>query len=225
MDFTDFTSKEWHAEVATGFPLMRSLPASCVQAFLAVTMEQNRDPDFLVSFAQQGLTRDESFWADVMQKMTMPRFMGFREAQRLIGHEHDPQFGPVLKDYIEEARALTSGLVIPSAKEMRKHLFPLLTHTFSTRPENFGGGNWRFSIQHNRSALWLHLDFGGMHSGFRWYLDLRGTAFQHAQGFWIAYEGLMGMGQPHWDQISTQNLEASGNLLCSLVKKTLDQIK
>ena len=227
MDFTSFIRDEWRSEMPNDFPLVRSIPASNVQAFLAVVIEQKRDIDFLVALAENELSKRalDSFWPAVTEKTKTPRFMGFGEAKGLIALEQDPEYGPLIKEHIDEARSLTSGLTIPTAQDVQEQLFPLLTSAFSTAPENIGGGDWRFSIQHKGGSLGLCLDFGGRHSEFRWHLDLRDSPFFNAQWPRVSYEGIMGLGQPHWDQISNDNLEAAGRVLCTLISKTLEHIQ
>lgn len=227
MDFTSFARDEWRSEAANDFPWVRCIPASRVQAFLAVILEQKRDMEFLVALVENELSKRalDLLWAAVTEKTKTPRFMGFGEAKGLIALEQDPEYAAQIGTYIDEARALTANLTIPAAEDVQAQLFPLLASAFSSAPEDAGEGHWRFPIQHQGGSLALGLDFAGRGPEFQWHLDLRDSPFYDARWPSLSYEGLMGLGQPYWDQVSTDNLEAVGQVLCAVIRRMLEQIR
>ncbi len=179
INLTQFTANEWRSEAANGFPTLKAIPSSTVQAQLAVMLEHGYDIDFMMRKAQRRISREalDSFLHLSFMKMTSPRFMGYREARQYL---RDPNHNAgIIRDIIEKdnetIKALLDRLTIPTAREMRKALFPTIQGAANSAPEDFGGGVWRFPLIRQGNTIWLYVDFGGRHSGFRWYFDFRGS--------------------------------------------------
>jgi hypothetical protein len=114
------------------------------------------------------------------------------------------------------------GLTTCKAAELRK-LVKLAFHSrFGLKPENDGGGVWRYRHPTNSQPFHVEIDYGGTWGQqLRYGIHIENPLLpRRLQG--MQYETLLGAGGGDWDFITTGNADQSLALLCDLIQDTVD---
>ena len=125
-----------------------------------------------------------------------------------------PDFSPIPLAVVEAAEPPTTA----RAPEIRKEVKRAFAERFHVQPTNMGPGFWNYPGEHEGRPFTLTLIYGGNFHKLRYGISVgRFPADKRLQG--VTWEGMLGLGQDHWDFVCQHNLAQSVALLGEIVEK------
>ena len=144
-----------------------------------------------------------------------PRFFRFHESLMQLWH---PDY-----ESLRMRRARAAGgasnfsLSAPKAGEIRKAINLAFGQRYGARPQNEGGGAWRYPGVWGERAFEVKVDYGGWDQ-LRYEVEYddpnSGVSARR-----LSYERLVGVGVGHWDFITTDTLQGSIDVLCEMIER------
>lgn len=216
-------TEEWKKLLQNDFYPLAKIPSSLVKAYIATAQEHRLDENTLGAYANYTSIPNDNrinFFREALFKYTEVQFMGYREMkENLRMYKMDECSIFYHKDEINKIEEILSKIEIPTANEVRKIMFPILSNALKTKKENYGGGNWIFKVRNNDFKFDLWFDFGGMRHGFDWRIDFL-TGQNIDQSF--SYENFLGITHPQWNLLSKSNLNEKTKIYVEVLIKTLE---
>ena len=100
------------------------------------------------------------------------RYLGTRLLRSfLAGEKTDPQIS-----LPPDVRELAAAIVPTNSREIRKGIKARFKAHFGAKPENLGGGVWRYPGQHGDVALQVEIDYGGLSDQLRYWVTVHDPA-------------------------------------------------
>jgi len=108
-----------------------------------------------------------------------------------------------------------------AATEIRRHLETRLANRYGATTEPIDGAAFRHPGRWRDQAFELWIDYGGPGDQLRYGVGdpLEDRRRRRSR---VAYETLLGVGAGHWDLVTPANLDASLDLLCTLVERVVE---
>ena len=231
-DLYAFTRAEFEAEWRSDFARLRRIPSTAVLRLLDYFADQSPQDQaaladdlalnalgMLVYPRQQALHAYRAGrevyrrYVDNIIFYSGYRYLGTRLLRSfLAGEKTDPRI-----HLPPEVREQAAAIVPTNSREIRKGVRARFKAHFGAKPENLGGGVWRYPGQWGAVALQVDIDYGGRSDQLRYWV----TVHDPARGITlrqISLEALLGLPmQTSWDNVEARNLDASLDLLVELV--------
>jgi len=225
-----FARAEFEAEWRSGFARLRRVPSTTVQRLLDYFADQSPAEQAALAddLALNALTvlcfprlpdlhaaRRDAYrrYVDSFPRSWGYRYYGTRLLRGLLaGEKTDPRLR-----LPPDVRAQAEAIIPTRAGEIRKGVRARFKAHFGAKPENLGGGNWRYAGQWGDVALQVDIDYGGRSDQLRYgvtvHAPTRGITLRR-----LSLEALCGLPmQTGWDTVEARNLDASLDLLVELV--------
>ncbi|MCI0420243.1 MAG: hypothetical protein L0387_32085 [Acidobacteria bacterium] len=232
-----FTRSALDAEAASGYAWLRRIPSTRtwkILDYLSAIEPAERDALFS-AFVTNGLfllrpDRDPSLnayqaghpayrrFVDAMPQLFDWKYVDVRLLRGVLGDlrskSPSPEFANVPADVIRRAEAIQPT----NAPAIRREVKSVFAQRFGAQAENRGGGDWVYSGEYAGRSFQVRIDYGGRSDQLRYGLsfDDVSTGIRARR---LSYEGLIGLGDGHWDFVTADNLSESVLLLAKLIQE------
>jgi len=236
-ELSRFTKNVLDADAASGYALLRRIPSTRTWKVLdyVSTLERAERDAFFNAFVSNGLfllypDRDPSLHAyqsgdpayrrfiDAMPQLFDWKYADVRLLRGILGDLRSkapsPEFANVPAHVIQRAEAIQPT----NAAAIRREVKSVLTKRFGAKAENRGGGNWLYPGGYAGRPFQVRIDYGGRSDQLRYelFFDDVSTGIRARR---LSYEGLIGLGDGHWDFVTADNLSESVVLLADLIQE------
>jgi len=229
MKLDQFRAREWESEFANDFAILRNIPSAHVRASIATIKEfpSQYPSKFLERLASGSVTEDErtQFTTRIGGKEALPEFMPYGDLKMVQNGAINSELPQTVQDQIRRARDILLDVDVLKAPQIRKVLYPHLRRILGAKEKHADDGLWCFPIVSEADAGFLYIDFSQRMCrwGFSWYVS--STETLDIKQSYFSYERLMGLGQCHWDLVTTDTMERAAGTLANLAIKILPLIK
>ena len=227
-----FARAEFEAEWRSDFARLRRIPSTTVLRLLDYFDAQSAEEQAALAddLARNALTvltypRLPNLHAAPAERAAYHRYVG--SFQRPSGYRYlgtrllrgllaDEKSEPRLR-LPPEVRAQAAAIVPTNAREIRKGVRSRFKAYFGAKPENLGGGDWRYRGQHGDVALAVAIDYSGLSDQLRYWVTVRAPARAITLRN-LSLEALCGLPmQTGWNTLEARNLDDSLDLLVELI--------
>jgi len=180
-------------------------------------LDPDRDPT--THPAQSG---DEEYrrFVDAISQIWDWKYSDVRTLRAILGDQlgkrPSPEFANTPVEVLERARAIQPT----NARDIRKAVKQSFQERYGARPENLGGGDWRYAGVHRGRSFVVSIDYGGWDQ-LRYEVEYEDVP-TNLRAKRLSYERLVGAGLGHWDFLTADNLQESVTLLCTLLEALVE---
>ncbi len=154
---------------------------------------------------------------DALPRMGDWRYTDVRSLRMLLAASREP-LPPEFTKPPEDVLARAAAIRPATAADIRKVVKQAFGSRFGAKPENAGGGNWRYRGAHQGRPLVVTIDYGGAGAQLRYSVEYDDDRTKLGVTR-LNFESLVGAGQGNWDALTADNLADSIELLCGFVEE------
>jgi len=223
-----FIKKEWEVLLATDFLYMDRTPSTWVRASTAAYRKYPEifTLSYLSSRHMEEKSHDELHKRYMLCEKETHEFelMPFKERHKLVDDMITKETDTEKRDILVEWKDKFSDATTPTAKQIRKVLFPRLRDKFNEKESNEGGGCFYFPFKLDGETGRLLFDFGGMRT-FNYMIFLPCKPDDEKRHLTLTYEEILGIGDTNWNLLRTDQLEQDADFFIETFDKLTSIIK
>lgn len=160
-------------------------------------------------------------FVDAMPGIWDWKYASVRTLRGILGELRSTRAGKRGRNYPRSVIEQAESIQPTTASQIRRKVRWSFAERFGCRPENLGGGEWRYHCAHEGRKFEVVIDYGGMQDQLRYGVEYEDSGSGiRAKG--LSYERLIGLGFGQWDFVTAANLDGAVELLSSLVEKLVE---